>query len=212
MATRIEWHKVKPATVRTEVLEWVFAVSMLAIGWLGLPTLLLAVMVELVVTVALTHAFHPRRGWRRHLVDVARMVALTAFLSIFILAAYRAAGGFTRGGLPDAREYIGVPLLVLARSLMMRRAARATADPRAHWARGALMRGGALVIGSVFATFACFVAGIPLARLLATLLPERTADLSIGSVFLATTGLMACILSTMSEQEFAAIARQPYLD
>ena len=212
MASRIEWSKVKPSAVRSELVELAVAVGLMVIGWLGLPGLLLAVMAELVVTVALTHRFHPQRGMRRHLGDVAKMLALTVFLSVFILAAYAAAGGFARGVFPDAREWIGVPLLVLVRGLMLAHAARTAPDPRLHWAGAALMRGGALVVGSLLAAFTCFLGGIPLAGLLALVVPERAPDLGIGFVFLATTGIMAIILSTMSERELADIAGQPYLD
>lgn len=212
MASRIEWSKVKASVVRAELVELAVAVGLMAIGWLGLPGLLLAVMAELVVTVALTHRFHPQRGMRRHLADVAKMLVLTAFLSVFILAAYAAAGGFARGVLPDVRELIGVPLLVLARCLMLSHEARTAPDPRLQWARGALLRGGALVVGSALSAFTAFLGGIPLAGLLTLYVPQRAPDLGIGSMFLATCGLMACILSTMSDREFAEIARQPYLD
>ena len=167
MASRIEWSKVKPSVVRSELVELAVAVGLMEIGWLGLPGLLLAVMAELVVTVALTHRFHPQRGMRRHLGDVAKMLA---------------------------------------------HAARTAPDPRLHWAGAALMRGGALVVGSLLAAFTCFLGGIPLAGLLALVVPERAPDLGIGFVFLATTGIMAIILSTMSERELADIAGQPYLD
>jgi hypothetical protein len=212
MASRIEWDQVKPAVVRTELFELAVALVLMSLGWLSLPTLLLAVAAELVVTVALTYAVYPERGLRRHLLDVAKMLALTTFLAVFILAAYAGARGFDDGVLPDAREWIGVPALVALRCLMALREARAARDPRLQWSRSALMRGGALVVGTVLSAFTCFLGGVLLAGLLAPWFPERAADLAVGGVYLVTTGVIACILSTMSEHELAEISRQPYVD
>ena len=212
MASRIEWDKVKPSVVRTELFELSLALVMMSLGWLSLPTLLLAIAAELVVTVALTYAVYPERGMRRHLLDVAKILALTIFLSIFILAAYAGAGGFADGVLPDAREWIGVPALVALRCLLAMRDARAAPDPRLQWSRVALVRGGGLVVGTALSAFTCFLGGVPLAGLLVHWIPARGADFAIGGVYLVTTGVIACILSTMSEQELAEISRKPYVD
>ena len=212
MASRIEWHKVKPATVRDELIELVIALALIAVGWLSLPTLLLAVLAELLVTVALSWYFYPQRGLRRHLADIAKMFGLLCFLAIFILASYAGAGGFANGPWPDARSLLGVALLVAVRGVLLLREARASSDPRLYWARRALMRGGALIVGSFLAAFTCFLPGVLLAQALALVWPSRAADLAIASVYLITLGVLACIISTMSEQEIAGISGNPYID
>jgi hypothetical protein len=214
MASRIEWHKVKPATLRGELIELIIALALIAIGWLSLPTLLLAVLAELLVTVALSWYFYPQRGLRRHLADVAKMFGLLCFLAIFILAAYAyaGAGGFANGPWPDPQSLLGVVLLVTVRGGLLVLEAGASSDPRLHWARSALMRGGALIVGSFLAVFTCFLPGVLLAHALALVWPSRAADLAIASVYLITTGVLACILSTMSEHEIAQISGNPYID
>ena len=74
------------------------------------------------------------------------------------------------------------------------------------------MRGGALMVGSVFAAFTCFLPGVLLAGLLTAVWPAHAADLVIAAIYLINIGVMACIISTMSEHELAEIAGQPYLD
>ena len=215
MASRIEWHKVKPATLRGELIELIelsIAIALIAVGWLSLPTLLLAVLAELLVTVALSWYFYPQRGLRRHLTDVAKMFGLLCFLAIFILAAYAGAGGFANGPWPDAQSLLGVVLLVAVRGGLVLLEARASSDPRLYWARSALMRGGALIVGSFLAAFTCFLPGVLLAHALAFVWPSRAADLAIASVYLITIGVLACILSTMSEKEIAEISGNPYID
>jgi hypothetical protein len=212
MASRIEWHKVKPATLRSELIELVIALALIAFGWLGLPTLLLAVMAELLATVTLSWYFYPQRGLRRHLADIAKMFGLLCFLAIFILASYAGAGGFANGPWPDAQSLLGVVLLVAVRGGLLLLEARAAPNPRLYWASSALMRGGALIVGSFLAAFTCFLPGIPLAHALAMVWPTHAADLAIASVYLITTGAMACILSTMSEREIAEISGNPYID
>ena len=125
MASRIEWHKVKPATLRGELIELVIALALIAVGWLSLPTLLLAVLAELLVTAALSWYFYPQRGLRRHLADIAKMFGLLCFLAIFILAAYAGAGGFVER--PASRpitkfEQRGLNLGHGVRDLLYRRA------------------------------------------------------------------------------------------
>jgi hypothetical protein len=212
MASRIEWHKVKPATVRDQSIDLVVALALIAVGWLSLPTLLLAVLVEVLLTVALSWYFYPQRGLRRHLADVAKMLFLLCCLAIFILASYAGAGGFADGRWLDAQSLLGVILLVALRGGLLLLQARAAPDPRLHWTRSALMRGSTLVVGSFLAAFTCFLPGVLLAHALSPVWPSRAPDLAIASVYLITNGVIACILSTMSEREITEISGNPYID
>lgn len=212
MASRIEWHKVKPVTLRGELVGLAVALALIAAGWLSIPTLLLAVLTELLVTVALNWHFHPQRGLRRHLADVAKMFGLVCFLAIFILAVYAGAGGFANDSWPHAQELLGVILMVTVRGGLLLLEARASSDPKLYWARSALMRGGALIVGNFLAVFTCFLPGILLAQALTAVWPLRGPDLAIASIYLITNGVLACILSTMSEQEIADISGNPYID
>lgn len=212
MASRIEWHKVPPATLRAEATALLLALGLIAIGWLSVPTLLLATVAELLATVALSASLHPQRRHRQLVLDVLKMAALLAVFAAGILLAYGAAGGFVRGLWPAPREAVGVVALVALRSGLLLRDARSAPAPRLHWARTALLRGAALAVGSFITVFACILVGVLLAALLAPFWPERAADLAVGGVYLAIVGVLACILSTMRDDELAKIARRPYID
>lgn len=87
MGSRIEWNRIKPATLRTALIELVVALALIATGWLALPTLLLASLAEPLVTVALSWRIHPQRSRRRHLLDVVKITVLLVFLGGVILLA-----------------------------------------------------------------------------------------------------------------------------
>lgn len=212
MGTRIEWNRVKPATLRTALIELVVALALIATGWLAFPTLLLASLAEPLVMVAMSWRIHPQRGRRRHLLDVVKITVLLVFLGGVILLVYGAAGGFAAGAWFTPRELLGTLLLVVMRFAFVLRDARAAAKPALHWARNALMQGAALVVGSFFAIFTCLIPGVMLAALLADLWPDRATDLAIAPTYLLTVGVFACILSTMRDEEIARIAKRPYLD
>lgn len=212
MTSRIEWNKVQTATLRAALIELVVALALIEIGWLTLPTLLLALLLEPLAIVALSWRIHPQRSRTRHLRDVAKVTTLLVVLGAFILLIHGAAGGVSAGAAFAPRELLGTALLVALRSVQLQRQARAAPDPRQYWARNALMRGAALVIGSFLAIFTCLLPGVLLAALLAGFWPAHAADLAIAAVYLLTVGVCACILSTMPERDIARIAKRPYLD
>jgi hypothetical protein len=212
MTSRIEWERLTRATLATEGTQIALAVAALALGWIRFPALLLLGFVELVVTVALTAVFYPQRSLSRRVMDVVKMIALCLFCSVFLLASYAAAQGFAQPGLFDLRGLGILAALVLLRLAFTAVRARTSEDPRMLWTRESLLRGGVLMISMLLASFACFIPGIPLAGLIAMRWPEVAADVGIGGVLLLVQAGIACVMSTMRDDEMASIAQQPYLD
>ncbi len=212
MGSRIDWKRVKTSTVVTEAVYLALALAMLVVGWMSFPLVLVLVAAEIVSTVALSALLYRERSASRHLVDVLKILALCAFCAIFLIAAYLGAGGFRNGSAFDLQDLAGLFALLGARIGVIAFFARRSGDPRLHWAREALRRGGVLVIAMFLSIFACFIPGIPLAALLKLVWPEVAADVAIGGVLLSLQAVLAIVMSTMTEKELADIAQQPYLD
>jgi hypothetical protein len=212
MSSRIEWERLTRATLATEGTQMALAIAALALGWIRFPVLLLVGFVEMVVIVALTAMFYPQRRLSRRIMDVVKMLALCVFCSVFLLASYAGAQGFAQPGIVDVRGMGILVALLLLRLAFTAARARSSADPRMHWARESLLRGAVLMVSMLLASFACFIPGVPLAGLLAILWPSVAADVGLGSVLLLVQAGIACVMSTMRDDEMASIAQQPYLD
>ena len=84
----IQWQLMKPRVVVNEGIQAALVMFTLAMGFMKLPMMLGLWMLELVIVVALSSSFYPERGRRRAIMDVLKMIALCAFLSIFLLVMY----------------------------------------------------------------------------------------------------------------------------
>lgn len=212
MGSRIDWKLVKRSTVVTEAVYFALALAMLVVGWMSFPLVLLLVAAEIVSTVALSALFFREHSASRHLVDVFKMLGLCAFCAIFLLAAYLGAGGFQGGPTFDLPSLAVLAVLLGARLGMIAFATWRSDHPRLRWTREALLRSGALLIAMFLSIFACFIPGVPLAALLTLVWPTVAADVALGGVLLLIQGVLACVMSTMTEKELADIAQRPYLD
>jgi len=212
MGSRIEWKLVKISTVVTEAVYFALALVTLVLGWMSFPLVLLLVAAEIVATVALSALFFREHRGSKHLVDVLKILALCAFCAIFLLAAYLGAGGFRSGSTFDPTGLALLAALLGARMGSIAFFARRSGNPRLHWTREALKRSGVLMITMFLSIFACFIPGVPLAALLTLALPAVATDVALGGVLLLIQGVLACVVSTMTEKELADIAQRPYLD
>jgi hypothetical protein len=212
MAGKIDWARVQRSTVVTELVQLSLALVALAAGWLSFPLLMLTGMVELVLLAALSSLFFRERSALGHLADVIKMLALCGFCAVFLLAVYAGAGGFERGLIIDPRGVAVVVVLVIGRLLVIAMMAWRSTDRRLYWTRGALLRGGTVLVAMLLSVFVCFIPGVPLAGLLRMAWPMVAADVAVGGCFLLVQVVIACIMSTMSDREVAEISQQPYVE
>lgn len=211
MKSRIDWRQVKPATALREAVHAGLALACIALGWLSFPLLLLLVVVELALVVALTAIFHPaRRQGGRALRDTLKMIGISAFLSIFMLAVYVGAGGKLLD--VKASDFLVLAALAALQIGWLAVLAWRSPEPRQTWGRAALVQGAGTVMAMFLGAFTGFVVGLPLAMLLALAWPAQAADLGLAIAMLGGQLVIACIFSTMSEDELREIADQPYLD
>ena len=212
MASRIDWHRLKASTIVAESIQVALALLALAMDWITFPLLLLLLAVEVVAVVVLSGVFFRERGLRRHVVDVAKVLALCVFCAIFQVAAYAGAGGFAQGPVVDLPGVGALVALICVRLLVVVAMARRSGDARLYWTREALKRGGVLATAMFLSIFLCFIPGVLLAGLLRLVAPDVAADVAIGGVLLLVIGAAACLMSTMDDKELADIARDPYID
>jgi hypothetical protein len=207
--SRIDWSAVKPHVVVNESIQASLILFTLAIGALKLPMLLGLWMLELIIVTALTASFYPQRGRWRAVGDVAKIVLFCAILSIFFVAIYLAAGGDLELSLLSVLSAAALLVLRLATSA---RDAKKQADPKLAWSGAALARGAVVVIGMFIGIFTAFLIGFPLASVLRDIVPNAAIDLGLGIALLPVQVILAIVLSTMSDEERNAIARDPYVD
>jgi hypothetical protein len=207
--SRIDWSAIKPHVVVNESIQASLILFALAIGALKLPMLLGLWMLELVIVTALTASFFPQRGRKRAALDVAKMIFMCGFLSVFLIACYTAAGGVLRF---ESWSALSAAALLALRLASSARDAKKAPDPKRAWAGAALARGAVVLLGMVLGIFAGFLLGLPLASALRYIAPDVAPDVALGLILLAVQVFFAVLLSTMSEEEFKGIVGNPYLD
>jgi hypothetical protein len=209
MASRIQWDQMKPHVVVNEAIQASLILFSLAIGALKLPMLLGLWMLELIILVALSSRFYPERGRGRALMDIGKMIFICAFLSIFLIAAYVAAGGKVQ---LESWSILSAAALLALRLAIAARNAKQSADPRLAWTKGVTLRGSVVVASMFVGVFAGFLLGLPIASLLRLMAPDVAPDVGLGIVLLALQVGLVAVMSTMSEAELQKIAGNPYID
>ena len=212
MATRFDWRRVKATTMVIETVQLGLAVVALGLAWLSFPMLVALLIVELLLITVLSSTFYRDRAAGKHLIDALKMLFACAFCSVFLLAAYAGAGGFVEGVRIAPYEFVVLALLIAARVAMVAVVAWRSSNRRLTWTRESLQRGGVVFIAMFIAAFACFLPGIPLAAALTPFWPDVAADLAVGGMLLLVQAGLACVMSTMTDQELAEISNNPYLD
>jgi hypothetical protein len=207
--SRIDWSAVKPHLVVNESIQASLILFTLAIGALKLPMLLGLWMLEIVIVTALSASFYPERGRWRAAGDVAKIVLICAILSVFFLAIYLASGGDLE---LNSLSALSAAALLVLRLAISARDAKKHADPKLAWSGAALARGAVVVVGLFIGIFTAFLIGFPLASALRAIVPNSAIDLGLGIALLPVQVILAIVLSTMSDEERNAIARDPYVD
>jgi hypothetical protein len=163
----------------------------------------------LIIVTALTASFYPQRGRKRASMDVAKMIFMCGFLSVFLIACYTAAGGVLRF---ESWSALSAAALLALRLASSARDAKKAPDPKHAWASAALARCTVVLLGMVLGIFAGFLLGLPLTSVLRHIVPDVAPDLAIGLMVLAVQVFFVALLSTMSEEEFKGIVGNPYMD
>lgn len=212
MAINVDWRRVRVTTIVIETVQLALALFALGFAWLSFPMLVALLIVELLLITVLIATFHRDRGVGKHLIDALKMLAAWAFCCVFLFASYAGAGGFSQGLVIAPYEFAVIAALVAVRLAMIAIVAYRSSNRRLTWTRESLQRGGAIFIAMFFAVFACALPGIPLAAALTRFWPDVAADLAVGGVLLLVLAGLACVMSTMTDQELAEISGNPYLD
>ena len=200
----------KPRVVLNEGIQAALAMFTLAMGFMKLPMLFGLWMLELVIVVALSSSFYPERGRRRAIMDVLKMTALCAFLSIFLLVIYFGAAKASMKFEPSS--IVSAVAMLVLRIAMIARNAKAATDPALAWSNAALTRGAVVVIGLFLGVFACVLPGMIIVGLLTYVVPDVAADIGLGLVMLLIQVGLVAVLSTMTDAELREIAGNPYID
>jgi hypothetical protein len=213
MASKIDWHRIPRATIVAEIVQWLVGVAFLALGWVTLPLLYVLAGIEVTLVIAISGLVYRLKGVGTIVWDTVKSLALWLFCGAFILGAYAGAGGFENGLRVEPRSFAVLAAIVALRLGFVALSARASPDPRLQWTREAAMRGAVLALASFFAAFACFIPGMLLVTPILLVAPDVPAvDVALGSCLLGVQAFLALVIATMTPQELAEIARQPYLD
>ncbi len=212
MAINIDWRRVRVTTIVMETVQLALTLSALGFAWLSFPMLVVLLIVELLLITVFSATFHRDRGVGKHLIDGLKMLAAWAFCCVFLFASYAGAGGFSHGLVIASYELAVLAVLVAVRVAMIAIVAYRSGNRRLTWRRESLQHGGAIFVGMFFAAFACALPGIPLAAALTRFWPDAAADLALGGVLQLVLAGLACVMSTMTDQELAEITNNPYLD
>lgn len=213
MTSKIEWHRIPRATIVAEVVQWLVGVAFLALGWITLPLLYALAGIEVALVVGISGVVYRQRSAGTIVWDTVKSLALWAFCGAFIIGAYAGAGGFENGLRVEPRSFVVLAAIVALRLGFVALSARTSPDPRLQWTREAAMRGAVLALASFFAAFACFIPGMLLVMPILLVAPGIPAvDVALGSCLLGVQAFLALVVATMTPQELAEIARQPYLD
>ncbi|HET7843943.1 MAG TPA: hypothetical protein VFL14_07320 [Xanthomonadales bacterium] len=210
MASKLAWKLIPRQVYVAEALQWLAGVATLALGWVTLPMLYGLAGVEVLLVMLVSGFVYRLRSVGTIVIDCLKGLVLWAFCALFVIGAYTGAGGFRHGARVEPRGFAILAGLVALRIATTWWRAHGERDPRLAWTREAAMRGAVLALSFFFAAFACFVPGMLLVKPLAHVLPDTAIDVALGACLLATQALLALVTATMTPQELAAIARQPY--
>ncbi len=212
MATRIDWRRIRVTTIVIESVQLALALIAFGFAWMSFPMFVALLIVELLLITVVSAVFYRDRGADKHLLDGLKMLAACAFCCVFLFAAYAGAGGFSKGFGIAPYEFAMLVVLVVVRVVMVAIVAYRSQNRRLTWTREYLQRGGVAFIAMFLGAFAGFLPGIPLAVALTPFCPDVAADLAVGGSLLLVQAGLACVMSTMTNEELAEISLNPYLD
>lgn len=190
----------------------------------GLPYIVLQGLLafELVLLNLATVPFYPERGLPRHLFDLLKLSALLAFLLLFICISYAIVSsdehadpitttlerwhGLHTASIAWAAGYIVVSLaLSLLQALM-------SPEPRLAWMSNTLAAGGSTFVAMLFMVFVGFFGARPIAAALEYVGAPADPDVLLIALMVGLRFFTALVAATISKDEVAGMARNPYID
>lgn len=214
------------ALPRAIVLQHLATHVLLLLGCLrgGMPYVMLQALLalELLLIGAASIPLYPERGLRKHVLDLIKMSAGLAFALFFLCVSYSVVASrgnsgaslLVQGVLAAAGHgaFAWALAYLLLNLCVSYRLARRNPDPRAWWSRETLSIGGATFVAMFLMVFVGFFIGLPLAGALDWLGIAADPDALLSTLMVALRFLLVLVVSTMSSEEMATVARNPYVD
>jgi hypothetical protein len=210
----------RPAAVVQEVASHVLLVAGALYFGLGYLGLILIFMAEIVLGNLVSTGMYPERGLRKHLWDLVKILALMAFLLVFVVATYFVATGHGSGtwGNPFASLRFDVDAVKVAVAFaalhlsVLYVVARRQPHPRLAWTKSVSMQNAATLLGLFFMIFVAAFAGPVVAGVAETMGWPNPTDAALIVCVAALRLSLALLLTRMPEREVREIASTPYVD
>jgi F0F1-type ATP synthase membrane subunit a len=199
------------------------AVLLAGAVWGGLPYVLLQALlaVEIVLLNIASVPLYPERGWGKHIADVLKVSAGMLFVVFFLFVTYGVAAQGGEGyaleiAWRDAQAFdrtaalwsIGYIVVHLAFALQQ---ALRSADPRGSWKKNVLADGGVTFVAMFLMVFVAIFVGAPLVKGLAVVGVDVDASLVLATLMVLLRFVLSLVGAAISQQEMAAISRNPDL-
>ncbi|MEZ5520627.1 MAG: hypothetical protein R3F08_04005 [Dokdonella sp.] len=212
--------EVSPNTALRVGISHAFLLVAALVGSLPFVFVQALLAVELILVSLATIPFYPERGLQKHLLDMLKLGAASAFVLFFSVVSYGVAAegdsgnalefgmsAFARLDWTDIAWALAYLVLHVAISL---RTAMTSADPRATWAQNKLAEGGATFLALFFMVFVALFVGRPIVVGLAVLGSHVDVDALLSGLMVLVRYVLMLIVSLIPESEMKSIARNPY--
>lgn len=208
------------------VLQEVFAHALLlAMAWyggFGYLGLILMLAAELLLICVLSIFIFPERGLGRHVLDIIKVSAITAFLLFFVFVTYGVATVGEEGEALDAavralqtmdRSVFGYALIYTALHLVaMAVYARTRPQPRKEWVKLATMQGATTFVALLGLIFLAVFLAAGALEMVSWVAPEIKGDHVLAAFAVLLRFAVAVLVSRMPDRDLEAIAAKPYVD
>ena len=198
------------------------AVLLVGAVWGGLPYVLLQALLaaEIVLLNIASVPLYPERGWGKHVADVLKVSAGMLFVMFFLFVTYGVAAEGAEGyaleiAWRDAQVFHGTAALwsigyIVVHLAFALQQALGSADPRGSWTKNVLAEGGVTFVAMFLMVFVAIFVGAPLVKGLAMVGIGVDANLVLATLMVLLRFVLSLVGATISQQELAAISRNPY--
>lgn len=220
----LELRRLPPRTLLSVLASHLLLLAAILWGGMPYPVLQILLAVELVVINLASIALYRERGLRKHVTDMLKTIGGLVFILFFVIVTYGVAkvegGGVEGYALPVALEVLaGVEseaiiwavayvVLHLSVSLWL---ALSSPDPRLAWAKSTLSEGGTTFVAMLLMIFVAIFIATPIGAGLGWIGLTVDIDVVLACLMVAVRSVLALVMASMSEQETAAMAANPYL-
>ena len=208
------------------VLQEIFAHGLLlAMAWyggFGYLGLMLILSAELLLICVLSIFILPERGLVRHVGDMIKVSAITAFLLFFVFVTYGVASVGDQGepmqASMEALEAMDRSVFVYALAyttlhlVAMAIYARTRPQPRKEWVKLATMQGATTFIALLGLIFLAFILAAGVLEMVSWVSPEIKVDHVLALFAVLLRFAIALLVSRMPEKDLEEIAAKPYVD